>query len=151
VGAVAVEVVAVVEGDDNVTDIVAVATPLPKTPDEWLSEIELAYKDAGKTKPFALLRGQWLTNAKLFHLAPVVALKFRGRRTKGAEAKRVTETALANYVVNSDPDGIDHGLEAKPMLAFALCYVAAHLALDLLDEQEAEAILNYCEEHLGEG
>jgi hypothetical protein len=25
----------------------------------------------------------------------------------------VTETALANYVVNSDPDGIDHGLEAR--------------------------------------
>jgi hypothetical protein len=54
-------------------------------------------------------------------------------------------------VVNSDPDGIDHGLETKPMLAFAVCYVGAHLALDLLDEQEAEAILNYCEAHLGEG
>ena len=36
------------------------------------------------------------------------------------------------------------------MLAFALCYVAAHLALDLLNEQEAEAILNYCEQHLAE-
>jgi hypothetical protein len=147
---VAVEVVAVVEGDGNVVDVVAVASPLPRTPDEWLSEIKLAYTDAGKTKPFALLTGQWLTNAKLFHLAPVLALKFRGRRTKGAEAERVTETALANYVVNSDPDGVDHGLEAKPMLAFVLCYVAAHLALDLLDEQEAEAILNYCEKHLGE-
>ena len=53
-------------------------------------------------------------------------------------------------MVNSDPDGIDHGLETKPMLAFALCYVATHLALDLLDEREAEAILVYCEERLGE-
>ena len=60
----------------------------------------------------------------------------------------MTETALANYVVNSDPDGIDHGLAAKPMLAFALCYVAAHLALNLLDESQAEAILTYCEKHL---
>ena len=51
---------------------------------------------------------------------------------RGPEAKRVTEIALANYVVNSDPEGIDHGLEAKPMLAFAVCYVATHLALDLL-------------------
>lgn len=50
--------------------------------------------------------------------------------------------------MNSDPDGIDHGPEAKPILAFALCYVAAHLALDLLDESQAEAILSYCEEHL---
>ena len=51
-----VEVVAV--GDGNVMDVVAVAAPLPKTPDESLSEIEVAYPDAGKTKPFALLTGQ---------------------------------------------------------------------------------------------
>ncbi len=36
------------------------------------------------------------------------------------------------------------------MPAFTLCYVAAHLALDLLDERKAEAILDYCKEHLGE-
>ncbi len=36
------------------------------------------------------------------------------------------------------------------MLAFVLCYLGAHLALDLLNEQDAEAILNYCEEHLDE-
>jgi hypothetical protein len=60
----------------------------------------------------------------------------------------VTETALANYVVNSDPEGIDRDLEAKPLLGFAVCYVTAHLALDLIDEVQAEAILNYCEEHL---
>jgi hypothetical protein len=57
---------------------------------------------------------------------------------------------LANYVANSDPESFGHGLERKPILAFAVCYVAAHLALDLLDEQEAEAVLNYCEEHLSE-
>ncbi len=28
------------------------------------------------------------------------------------------------------------------MLAFVLCYVGAHLALDLLNEQDAERILN---------
>jgi hypothetical protein len=59
----------------------------------------------------------------------------------------VTKTALANYVVNTE----QHDLESRPMLAFVLCYVGAHLALDLVDEQEAEAILNCCEEHLGEG
>jgi len=36
------------------------------------------------------------------------------------------------------------------LLAFVLCYVGAHLALDLLDEHDAEAILKYCEEHLEE-
>ncbi len=69
---------------------------------------------------------------------------------QGPEAERVTKTALANYVVNSDPDGVDHGLKDRPMLAFALCYVAAHLALDLLDERQADAILTYCEGHLNE-
>ena len=77
-----------------------------------------------------------------------MCLKFRGRKLKGREADRVIKVALANYVANTDPDGIDHGLEHQPMMAFTLCYVAAHLALDLVDEQEAEAILIYCEEHL---
>ena len=34
---------------------------------------------------------------------------------------------LANYVVNFEPDGADHGLESTPGLAFAVCYVAAHV------------------------
>ena len=128
----------------------ALTRSLPSTPAKWLAEITSAIADAQGAKPFGLLTGHKVTDADLFHLAPLVALKFRGRRLRGPEAKRVTETALANYVVNSDPDGIDHGLEARPMLAFALCYVAAHLALDLLDERQAEAILTYCEEHSDE-
>lgn len=122
--------------------------PLPRTPDNWLKEIRLAIADAAEAKPFGRLIGEPITDANLFHLAPLVCLKFRGQKLKGPEAERVTKVALANYVANSDPDGIDHGLEQRPMMAFTLCYVAAHLALDLLDEQEAEAILNHCEEHL---
>jgi hypothetical protein len=120
---------------------------LPNTPTAWFAEIKLAIADARQTRPFSQLE---ITDANLFHLAPLVALKFRGRKIRGEEAKRVTETALANYVVNSDPDGIDHGLGARPILAFALCYVAAHLAIDLLDESQAEDILVYCEKHLDE-
>jgi len=125
-----------------------VKRPLPRTPDQWLKEIRLAIADAAEAKPFGRLTGEAITDANLFHLAPLVCLKFRGQKLKGPEAERVTKVALANYVANSDPDGIDHGLEQRPMMAFTLCYVAAHLALDLLDEQEAEAILNHCEEHL---
>lgn len=125
--------------------------PLPRTPDGWLSEIKLAIADAAEAKPFGPIVGESITDANLFHLAPLVCLKFRGRKLKGREAERVIETALANYVVNSDPDGIDHGLEQRPLMAFTLCYIAAHLALDLVNEQEAEAILNYCESHLDNG
>ena len=122
--------------------------PLPRTPAQWLKEIKLAISDASGTAPFGPLVGADITDANLFHLAPLVCLKFRGKKLKGREADRVTKVALANYVVNSDPDGIDHGLEQRPLMAFTLCYVAAHLALDLVDAQKAEAILIYCEDHL---
>jgi hypothetical protein len=125
--------------------------PLPRSLQAWLEEIVEAISDAADAKPFGRIIGEPITDAELFHLAPLVCLKFRGREPQGPEAERVTETALANYVANSDPEGIDHGLKQKPMLAFAVCYVAAHLALDLLDEQDAEGILNYCEDHLSEG
>ena len=122
--------------------------PIPHTVAGWLKEIKLAIADAREAEPFGILIGEPVTNADLSHLAPLVCLKFRGRKLVGREAARVTKTALANYVVNSDPNGVDHGLESKPLLAFAVCYVTAHLALDLLDEKRAEAILNYCEDHL---
>ena len=123
---------------------------LPRTPGQWLKEIKLAIADAAETAPFGPLVGTEITAVNLFHLAPLVCLKFRGRKLKGREAERVTKVALANYVVNSDPEGIDHGLEQRPLMAFTLCYVAAHLALDLLDEQQAESILTYCEDRLAE-
>ena len=72
------------------------ARRLPKTPDQWLKEILLALKDAREAKPFARLTGTKLTDADLFHLAPLVCLKFRGRKLAGAEADRVTKGALAN-------------------------------------------------------
>jgi hypothetical protein len=121
---------------------------IPRTVAGWFDEILLAIADARGAESFGELTGQPITNANLFHLAPLVCLKFRGRKLAGREADRVTKTALANYVVNSDPDGVDHGLESKPLLALTVCYVTAHLALDLVDEEQAESILNYCEEHL---
>ena len=126
------------------------ARPLPKTPDQWLKEILLAMKDAREAKPFARLAETKLTEANLFHLAPLVCLEFRGRKLTGKEADKVKKGALANYVVNTGPDAPVQGLESHPQMAFALCYVAAHLVLDLVDEEQAGEILSYCEEHLPE-
>src|SRR5437870_8816455 len=92
----------------------AMARPLPRTPGQWLKEILLAWKDARETKPFARLTGTNLTDSDLFHLAPLVCLKFRGRKQTGAEADRVTKGALANYVVNTGPEAAVQGLESKP-------------------------------------
>lgn len=67
------------------------------------------------------------TNADLFHLSPLVCMKFRGLDFRDEELRtRVTEGALANYVATSDADGIDHGLQQRPLMAFAMCYIAAH-------------------------
>jgi hypothetical protein len=122
---------------------------LPTNPDEWLDEIKLAIADARETGPFGDLMGQPITDASLFHLAPLVCMKFRGLDHLDEKLrKKVTEGALANYVANSDLDGIDHGLESSPLLAFAVCYVTAHYVLDLIDEQDASAALDYCEENM---
>ncbi len=123
----------------------------PTTPDEWLTEIRLAIADAREAGPFGDLIGESITDSNLFHLAPLVCLKFRGLDHRDEDLrKKVTEGALANYVANSDPDGIDHGLEQRPLLAFAVCYLTAHYVLDLIDEQEASAALDYCDKHLDE-
>jgi hypothetical protein len=62
---------------------------LPRTLDGWLPEIRLAIKDARQTEPFGTLTGERITGAKLFHLVPLVCLKFRngtGNRRKGSSA-----------------------------------------------------------------
>ena len=124
----------------------------PTTPDEWLDEIKLAVADARETDPFGLLVGQRITDANLFHLAPLVCLKFRGLDHRDEDLrKKVTKGALANCVANSGPDASDHGLEQRPLLAFAVCYLTAHYVLDLIDEQETSTALDYCERKLDTG
>jgi hypothetical protein len=114
-----------------------VKKPLPQWPDEWRKEIELAWKDAKDTKPFALIVGQRLTPGKLFHQAAMICLKFRGMDYKDEELRnRVTEGVLATYVVND-------GEKLRPKMAFALCYVTAHFVLDLVDDEHAQEILDY--------
>ena len=51
---------------------------IPRTPEGWLLEIRLAIKDAREIEQFSTLTGERITDANLFHLAPLVCLKFRG-------------------------------------------------------------------------
>lgn len=120
---------------------------IPQTPSEWLLEIERAAKDAAETRPFALLTATVLTDSKLFHLAPLVALKFRGIRLAPEKRDELIETVLATYVANAG-GGASGGLpdlEANPMIAFSLCYVATHLVLEIVSDEQAQAILSACE------
>ena len=54
------------------------ARQFPQHPVEWLHEIDDAYRDAHETLPFMPLVGVMPSENKLFHLAPRVAVKFRG-------------------------------------------------------------------------
>ena len=45
---------------------------------------------------------------------------------------------------------VDNGLEDRPLLGFAFTYVSAHYVMDLLDEEQAGTILDYCDEHIEE-
>ncbi len=120
----------------------------PTAPNEWLDEIQQAMAHAAEV-PFEQLMHDPDKAVNLFHLAPIICLKFRGLDHRDEKLRqKVTEGALANYVVNSDSEGIDHGLAHRPLLAFAVCYITAHYVLDLTDEQKAEAALDYCDEHL---
>jgi hypothetical protein len=99
----------------------------PTTPDQWLDEIRQAIADAREAGPFGDLVGQSITDANLFHLAPLVCMKFRGIDYRDETLRqKVTKGALANYVANSDPEVVDHVLKQRSLLAFALCYVSAH-------------------------
>ncbi len=122
--------------------------PIPTTLVEWLAEIALAWMDAEEAKSFGPIAGVKITDDKLFHIAPLVALKFRGWKPTGKKADTIRKTALANYVVNTARDTARKGVEADPKLAFALCYVAAHFAMDLVEEEIAHEILEVCESEL---
>ena len=121
----------------------------PTTLDEWLHEIRLAIADASGDEPVDQLIRETDKAVNLFHLAPLVCMKFRGLNYRDEALRRtVTEGALANYVANSDPDRLDNGLESRPLLAFAVCYVTSHYVLDLIDDREAATVLDYCDENM---
>jgi hypothetical protein len=76
---------------------------LPATPAKWLEEIEVAITDAAG-EPFARLIREPDKAVNLFHLDPMVCMKFRGLDYRDEELrKKVTEGALATYVANSSP------------------------------------------------
>jgi hypothetical protein len=79
---------------------------------------------------------------ELFHLAPHIAIKFRGL----PESKRraAVEAALTSIVASEGPAEPDQ----DPFITFAFSYLAAHFGLQLLSEaqvQEAMAVVEKSE------
>jgi len=116
--------------------------PLPRNPTEWLSEIADAYADAFETLYFMPLVGVDPQENVLFHLAPRVAVKFRGLPDCKADA--AVEAALSSYVASKAQAGADLD---DPHLAYAFCYLAAQFGLGIVNEQSVNEVMAFIEEN----
>ncbi len=113
----------------------ATARPRPRDAAGWAEEIRDAYADARETLPFMPLAGVSPDEKDLFHLAPHVAIKFRGLPES---RRRVAVQAALTSVVAS----VDEPEQAEdPFLLFAFSYLASHYGLELLSEPDIQAIM----------
>jgi len=120
---------------------------MPSNPDAWINEIAKAYLDAAETIPFGKYFGKKLTPDNLFHLGPLLCLKFRGIKRTNANLKKAADAALASYVSTKASVG---NLFDIPQMTFAFSYVASHFGLDLLSEQECAELLGYLESNINQ-
>lgn len=120
------------------TELAAATATVPTTPEAWLEDIAVAYADAREVIAIAPMTGVTITEADLFHLAPAVCIKRRGLDASLIE--RATAAALSCYNANAQRES---WLRHTPPLAFALCYLAAHFAVDLADEEAVDATMAF--------
>lgn len=117
---------------------------IPTSMKEWLIEISEAYKDAKEVIPFGPDAGVDITENELFHIAPSVCIKFRGLSRSKKIIKKATEAALSSYAATEE---LTDGITSNQYLAFAFCYIASHYGLSLIQENEANGIIQYVESH----
>ncbi len=116
------------------------------TSDEgWVIEIMDAYKDAKAAIPFAQAAGKEVSESDLFHMAPLVCLKFRDLMNDDESQTKARDAALGSYIANREAD---HTNLNDPVMAFAFCYTIAHYGLGLLDEEKCQGILIFVESNL---
>lgn len=114
--------------------------PIPKTPDEWLAEIAAAYQEAYETLPFMPLVEVEPTEDVLFHLAPRVAIKFRGLPL--SRSKAAVDAALTSHFATNEQTP---GIFASPHLSFAFSYLASHFGIGLLNQEEVDEVMTLIE------
>lgn len=118
--------------------------PLPTSRKTWLNEIARALRDATEAIPFGPLAGASFGAGELFHLGPVIALKFRGMRRSKQTEREITKAVLASYVATESEGS---GSLKDPRVAFAFTYLTSHFALNLLTEQQVGELMDYIENH----
>ena len=94
--------------------------------------------------PFGTLVGVDITADDLFHLAPIVALKFRGLPGTRRNLKRATDAALCSYVATTSDSP---ELRRFPTICFAFAYLASHFGLDLVSEKQVNEVMDHIAEN----
>ncbi len=120
-----------------------VRNPIPTNHPAWLDEIAEAYIDARDAITFGHSVGQLISERDLHYMAPIVCLKFRGLKQSEKLLVKATEAALSSYVASLD---LEVGtVLAIPQMAFAFCYLAAHLGVGLMKEEEVDVLMEFLE------
>jgi len=119
--------------------------PIATSNEGWIIEIIDAYKDAKAAIPFAEAAGKSISDADLFHMAPLVCLKFRDLLSSEESRTKAKNAAIGSYMANQEAGNRNMN---DPVIAFSFCYVTAHYGLGLLDEEKCQSILVLVETHL---
>ena len=119
--------------------------PIATSNEGWVIEIMDAYRDAKAAIPFAEAAGKTMTEADLFHMAPLVALKFRDLVNSDECQSNARDAAIGSYIANREAG--NRNLD-DPVMAFSFCYILAHYGLGLLDDEQCQDILMFVETNL---
>jgi len=119
--------------------------PLPTSNEGWVIELIEAYQDAKAAIPFAEASGHAMTESDLFHMAPLVCLKFRDLVSSEECQKNARQAAIGSYVANLEAG--NRNLQ-DAVMAFSFCYLTAHFGLGLLSDDECQEILGFVESNL---
>ncbi|OIO69288.1 MAG: hypothetical protein AUJ57_09370 [Zetaproteobacteria bacterium CG1_02_53_45] len=119
--------------------------PLATSNEGWVIEIMDAYLDAKKAIPFAAAEGKLIMESDLFHMAPLVCLKFRDLVSSDECQANARNAAIGSYIANQEAGNRNLN---DPVMAFSFCYIIAHYGLGLLDEEQCQNILMFVETNL---
>ena len=98
------------------------SNPMPDSSQAWLAEIAAAYRDAEEEIPFGPLVGQELKPEDLFHLGPMICLKFRGIKTTRRLLHSRSRGCCASIAIKTAAFYLEAALRARhiiPLMAMS--------------------------------
>jgi hypothetical protein len=119
--------------------------PIATSNEGWVIEIMDAYRDAQAAIPFAAAAGKDMLESDLFHMAPLVCLKFRDLVSSDECQKNARDAAIGSYIANQEAGNSNLN---DPVMAFSFCYILAHYGLGLLSDEQCQNILTFVETNL---